>query len=114
MKLLTNKIFKTDKGDWYDAMNAFSAKYKSFLHYRFTDTTSSAGDWSGFIVQQTGKDTVCAIGFTQENNYPAGGFTVYTCDGPFYHGTLDEPGLFDNIESCWLQCAYDKHTGELI
>ena len=77
------------------------------------EQTSSAGDWSGYFIQQIGKNKFVAIGFSQENNYPGAGFTLYTCEHLFYEGTTLSPQFIDNVESCWNQFAYDKFTGEL-
>lgn len=52
--------------------------FMSVLRVEFMDTTSSAGDWSGIIVQKIGKEKCIAIIFSMENRYPSDGFNVYT------------------------------------
>ena len=102
MKLLTNKEYVTKTNNWYAPLSEFWAKYKSIYAAKLMDKSSSAGDWSGYIVQRMGKK-VYAIGFSQENNYPGDGFTFYTMEVPFYVGTVDEKNLIDNIELCYNQ-----------
>jgi len=52
-------------------------QHRSVVGLEYTDTTSSAGDWGGFIVQKFGNKHY-VIPFWQENNYPYRGFTVGT------------------------------------
>ena len=106
MKLLTDVTFHTDTNNWYAPLCEFWGTHKSVHSAEYLDKTSSAGDWSGYILQRTGKNTVHAIGFSQENCYPGAGFTLRTCEHPFYKGTLTEEGLLDNIRNCWEQFAY--------
>ena len=103
MRLLTNVEFHTDTNNWYAPLAEFWGSHKSVHTAEYMDQTSSAGDWSGFIVQRTGKKKVHAIGFSQENSYPGAGFTLRTCGHPFYEGTLDEEGLLGKIRMCWNQ-----------
>ena len=51
--------------------------YRSVTNVKFFDTTSSAGDWSGLLVQEIGNKCY-AIQFTMENRYPADGFDIHT------------------------------------
>ena len=87
MKLLENKTFVTDTNNWFAPTHEFQQKYPSIVAHHFTDMSSSAGDWSGFFLQKTGRNTCAAIPFYQENNYPHAGFTLHTgemlCKGPF-------------------------------
>ena len=55
-------------------------RFSSLLAVEFMDTTSTAGDWSGIIVQKIGKQKCVAIIFSMENKYPHDGFNVYTDD----------------------------------
>ena len=105
MKLLTNKTLVTNAGSWYAPRSEFFNKYKSIVDIVFTDTTSSAGDWHGFIVQKVGKRSLVAIGFSQYNNYPEGGFTFTTCEHPFYRvkNVEKERDFIHNMELCWNQ-----------
>ena len=103
MKLLTNKTFVTKTNNWYAPLNELKEKYPSIIHAEYMDTTSSAGDWAGFIIQKTGKNTARAIGFSQENNYPGYGFTLYTAEHPFYVGNPKKIDFYKNVESCWQQ-----------
>ena len=103
MKLLTNKNFVTKTNNWYAPIRELKEKYSSIIHAQFMNTTSSAGDWSGFIIQKVGKDSAVAIAFWQENNYPNAGFTLYTADEPFYSGNPKKIPFYENVESLWQQ-----------
>lgn len=104
MKLLTGKQYITPTNNWYAPLSEFWEKHKSITFAKFINQCSSSGDWDGFIVQKTGKNSVVAIGFSQENNYPHDGFSFYTMDMPFYRGKLTEDNLYENIELCYRQC----------
>ena len=104
MKLLTNNTFVTKTNNWYAPTAEFWEKHKSIIAIKLMDTTSSAGDWSGFILQKTGKNTVHAIGFSQYNNYPHDGFMLMTCEHPFYCGHAGDKNVLQYAENAWLQC----------
>lgn len=112
MKLLTNKTFASKTNNWYAAIKEFKNRYPSVIYYEFMNTTSSAGDWDGFLIQKLGRNKAVAIGFSQQNNYPGAGFTLYTAEHPFYSGDCKKREFYENAESCWNQFAYDKF-GEL-
>ena len=103
MKSLTDRKYATKENNWYAPLIEFWQKHKSIIHARYMDTTSSAGDWSGFIVQRIGKHKAQAIGFSQENDYPHDGFTLYTCEVPFFIGNPENPNFIDDCEKCWNQ-----------
>lgn len=102
MKLLVSKEYVTKTNNWYAPLSEFWEKYKSIYAAKHMDTSSSAGDWSGYIVQRIGNKAY-AIAFSQENNYPGDGFTFYTMDYPFYVGNVNDPNLIENIELCYNQ-----------
>jgi len=103
MKHLTNITFHTATNNWYAPLSEFWEKHSSIVSAEIVDKTSSAGDWSGYIIQKVGKHKVIAIGFSQYNNYPRDGFTLLTCDHPFYVGEYEEKNLTENVRNCWLQ-----------
>ena len=78
MKTLEGKTFVTKTNNWYAPTCEFQEKYGSVKRVVLMDTTSSSGDWSGFIIQATGRRSAMAIPFHQENNYPGDGFTLRT------------------------------------
>lgn len=78
MKLLENRTYITDTNNWYAPSSEFHEKHTSIKKMALMDTTSSAGDWSGFFIQKTGERSAVAIPFWQENNYPLAGFTLRT------------------------------------
>ena len=103
MKLLTNKVYATGTDNWFAPSCEFQMLYPSIQGAIFMDQTSSAGDWSGFIVQKTGTRSAVAIGFSQENNYPHSGFTLYTAEHPFYKGDFNNPKFVENAKNSWRQ-----------
>lgn len=103
MKLLTNKVYATGTNNWYAPSREFQALYPSILGAIFMNQASSAGNWSGFIIQKTGTKSAVAIGFCQENNYPYAGFTLYTAEYPFYKGDFTDPKFVENVENCWMR-----------
>jgi hypothetical protein len=109
MKLLTDKVYATSTNNWYAPSSEFQALYPSIQGAIFMDQTSSAGDWSGFIVQKTGTKSAVAIGFFQENNYPYAGFTLYTATYPFYKGDFTDPKFVENAKNRWMQMQQFAH-----
>lgn len=79
-QLLINRKFNLNEGrvNWFSALHKLR-EYPSVQIVDFYDTTSSAGDWGGYIVQKI-KKTSYLILFSQENNYPSYGYTIYTDD----------------------------------
>lgn len=83
--LLTNRKYLIDQGspehkyiNWYSALH-FLENYKSVIKTEWTNTSSSAGDWDGYLVQHIGNCNFL-IAIFQENNYPRFGYTLYTGD----------------------------------
>jgi hypothetical protein len=83
MKLLTGKNIYCEKNNWYAPICEFIEKHPSVVFSKYTNQTSSAGDWEGFIIQKTGKNVAHAIAFYQENAYPNAGFHFHTAEKPF-------------------------------
>lgn len=82
-KLLTNREIIVDFKDRVrtsDVLTFLKDNYKSVEYVTFVDTTSSAGDWGGVIIQRTSKNKCVAIIFSMENMYPNNGFRVLTDD----------------------------------
>ena len=74
--LLTDREWQIE-GNWYAPMQ-FLKRFKSVIRVELTDTTSSAGDWSGHLVQRSG-NRCHFIMFSQVNNWPrSNGFTLTT------------------------------------
>lgn len=65
---------------WHSPLEYLKDRYPSVVKAEHTDTTSSAGDWSGYIIQHVRK-SFFLIQFWQENRYPNDGFSVTTADG---------------------------------
>jgi hypothetical protein len=66
--------------------------YRSVINVEFFDTTSSAGDWGGLLVQDIVGGKCYAIQFTMENRYPDDGFNIYTGND---YIIIDEKKKFD-------------------
>lgn len=79
--LITNRDFiaanKAGRTTTTDVKDIIMSKFKSVVNVEYLDTTSSAGDWSGMIVQQL-KGKCYGIPFSIENRYPYDGFMVHT------------------------------------
>ena len=73
--------------------------YYSVINVEFFDTTSSAGDWGGLLVQEIGSKCY-AIQFVMENRYPDVGFEVHTGND---YILIDEKKKFDEeyLLSIW-------------
>lgn len=72
--ILQNRTFKTN--GWMDAKDKFN-KYPSVEMADYFDTSSSAGDWNGYVVQRINR-YYYIIPFSQSNNYPYYGYTIQT------------------------------------
>lgn len=100
MRLLENKTYVTETNNWYAPTCEFHEKHSSIKRMVLMDQTSSAGDWSGFLIQRTGSKSAVAIPFWQENNYPNSGFTLRT-------GTAFMKGRLSND---FVECATEDYT----
>lgn len=78
---------------WYSPLEYLKDRYPSVVKAEHTDTTSTAGDWPGYIVQQVRK-TFFLIPFSQENRTPYDGFVVTTADGWLLKGQSLEAVLY--------------------
>lgn len=78
---ITNRRFvatnKSGRTTTTDVKDIIMTKFKSVVNVEYLDTTSSAGDWSGVIVQQL-RGNCYVIPFSIENRYPDSGFDVHT------------------------------------
>lgn len=78
--IMTNRTYHVN-GTWYAPQKKLE-EMKSVVEAELTDTTSSAGDWSGYFVQKVFR-TYYLIEFSQQNDYPEGrGFTLLTAEEP--------------------------------
>lgn len=81
MNLLIDKC--VTHNSWYEGLKLLKNKYKSIAKVDFFDTTSSAGDWTGYILQKIGNAYYGILVF-QENQYPSAGYKTYTDSSPTY------------------------------
>ena len=80
-KILTNRsLVLNERIRTSGVPRIIKERFSSVLAVEFMDTTSTAGDWSGIIVQKIGKKKCVAIIFSMENKHPHDGFNVYTDD----------------------------------
>lgn len=78
-RLLTNREYQA-LGSWYAGRELLKVKAPvSIVACDYYDTTSSAGDWSGYLLQKLG-GKYYLIAWSQSNNWPSGGYTVSTGD----------------------------------
>jgi hypothetical protein len=78
-RLLINRQWHTSE-DWFSTVKFIREKFASVVFCKHTDTTSSAGDWSGLIIQKLGNQLYVLL-FSQENTFPhCDGFDIYTDD----------------------------------
>ena len=73
--LITSKDTDGARLTWYSHQNYLREKFSSVLRVQLMDTTSSCGDWSGFILQRHG-NSVMAIDYAQTNT--GNGFEINT------------------------------------
>lgn len=101
--VLCNREYNTANNDnlrdsWYACLDLFRL-FPSVVNVHLLNTTSSSGDWQGYIVQKLGNKWYVIL-FEQENNYPYKGFMVRTDNKPAIvasHAMSDEE-IIDYIE----------------
>lgn len=98
MKKLEN-IERTIKGNWFKPREELK-NYKSVVQAEYIETTSSAGDWSGYFVQKIG-NYYYYISFSQENNFPQSGFILHT--GNVFAKSKE---IIDNIINDYITLFY--------
>lgn len=96
--LLLKRNYHVD-GTWY-APQKFLESYKSVVKTGLLNQTSSAGDWSGYILQKIGK-TFHVILFWQSNSYPHTGFDVVTDAFPLISFGGEMPTRKELEEMIW-------------
>lgn len=96
--LLLGRNYHVD-GTWY-APQKFLESFKSVLFAEYTETTSSAGDWTGYILQKIGK-TFYVILFWQTNSYPNSGFDIVTDENYYYAFNGETPTKEEVDELLW-------------
>lgn len=74
---ITSKESSNGRVTWYTPTEYLKEKFVSVMKTEFENTSSSAGDWDGFLLQRNGH-SVLVIPFWQENNWPSEGFTLQT------------------------------------
>lgn len=73
--------------------------YSSVKSAEWVNTTSSAGDWEGYIVQKINGRNYLII-FWQENNWPHEGFTLHTNPTPIcsWVGDISKEEIYNILE----------------
>ncbi|KAA6302801.1 MAG: hypothetical protein EZS26_000971 [Candidatus Ordinivivax streblomastigis] len=110
-RILTSRIWHTD-GSWYAPKRFIKETFSSVVYCNYIETSSSAGDWTGVIIQKLGKKLYATI-FSQENSFPCcNGFDIYTSKDviAIYDGTkiTDYSQLFNDI--CTI--VYENETNK--
>lgn len=103
-QLLIDREFQVE-GNWYAPLEKLQS-YSSVVWAELLDTCSSAGDWSGAFVQKIG-NCFYMIGFSQENNYPRGGFTLWTGNVVAYWKD-DELQSSDDMQALAIDIFYGE------
>lgn len=85
--LLLNRDYNVG-GNWY-APKEYLLGFPSVIDVELINTSSSAGDWDGVLFQKI-NEKVYAIPFSQENNYPSSGFTIYTGEKSIFTCPINE------------------------
>ena len=62
---------------WYTPVRHLKERYSSIIHTEYENTSSSAGDWDGYIIQRIGRNAIL-LPFSQENRHRC--FTLNTGD----------------------------------
>ena len=96
--LLLGRNYHVD-GKWFEPQK-FLENFKSVVRAEYLNQTSSAGDWTGYILQKIGK-TFHIILFWQTNSYPASGFDIATDANEMYSFTGEEPTKEELEEMIW-------------
>ena len=96
--LLLGRSYHVD-GTWYEPQK-FLENFKSVVRADYLETTSSAGDWTGYILQKIGK-VFHIILFWQTNSYPNSGFDVVTDANEMYSFSGEEPTKDELEEMIW-------------
>jgi hypothetical protein len=69
-------------GDSWYAPQRYLQSFNSVIRADHIDTTSSAGDWVGYVAIKNG-DNIALVSFEQHNNWPGDGFTLQIDNAPF-------------------------------
>lgn len=80
-RILTNREWQVN-GSWFAPRDFLRDNFSSVVFCDHFNTSSSAGDWEGFVLQQFGRKVYVTL-FTQENCYPDSGFQLTTSKNPF-------------------------------
>lgn len=97
--LLLNRNFHVD-GTWYEPQE-FLMNFKSVVRAEYLDTTSSSGDWTGYILQKFGKNFYIIL-FWQTNSYPDSGFDIVTDAHEMYAFSGKEPTRKELEDLIWM------------
>jgi hypothetical protein len=76
-RILTNRQWHID-GNWFAPKRFIKENFASVVYCDYMEMTSSAGDWTGLIIQKLGNNLYVTV-FSQENTFPCNnGFDVHT------------------------------------
>jgi hypothetical protein len=67
-RLLTNRTWHTD-GTLFAPKRFIKENFASVVYCDYMDTSSSAGDWTGLIIQKLNNKLYATV-FSQENTFP--------------------------------------------
>lgn len=96
-QLLTKRKYHVD-GTWFAPVK-FLEGFKSVIRAEHINQVSSAGDWTGYILQKI-LGRYYLILFWQENSYPNSGFDIVT-NSDYMIKMESEPTKAECDEICW-------------
>jgi hypothetical protein len=103
--LLVNRQYNV-LGNWYAPQHFLDENFKSVVKSDYWHDSSSSGDWDGYFVQKIGNISYL-IRFSQENNYPRWGFTLYTGNVlAFVKGDMTDEFIYALLEEDDLELMY--------
>lgn len=88
------------EGTWYSPKEFLYENFASVFKTGLIDTTSSCGDWFGYLIQKI-KGVFYLIFFSQSNNYPNSGYTIRTHETFFIFKEIPtEEKIFEIASIC--------------
>lgn len=98
-RILASRRWHID-GKWFAPREFIKKNFSSVVYCDYMEMSSSAGDWSGLIIQRL-NGRLHAVVFYQKNSYPRRGFDVETQSPPIVtvpHTKCESPAtLFGQV-----------------
>jgi len=99
------EMVNDNSGTGWFAPSRYLESLPGVIRCELTDTTSSAGDWSGWFAVKSEDGSVALVAFSQENNaFRSPGYTLWTSDKPF--AIVDDESDIDEVVNEWINETY--------